>query len=217
MPISRSSPPLISSTSHVHSFLFQFPVLGQCETYLYSVTAVSLETLPYYYPIGLPLSGWCVCVCVCVCARACVLSCVWLFCDPMACSLSGSSVHGILQARSHFLIQGIFPTQGSNWRVDSLPLSHLGRPCVHAKSLQLHLTLCNPMDCNPPGSSVHWFSRQEYWSGLPCSAPWDLPNPWIELTSLAAPALQILYLWPTGEALGSPFQVVKISFNLIPF
>ena len=27
--------------------------------------------------------------------------------------------------------------------------------CVHAKLLPLCLTLCNPMDCSPPGSSVH--------------------------------------------------------------
>ena len=27
--------------------------------------------------------------------------------------------------------------------------------CVHAKSLQLCLTLCNPMDSSPPDSSVH--------------------------------------------------------------
>ena len=27
--------------------------------------------------------------------------------------------------------------------------------CVHAKSLQLCPTLCNPMDCGPPDSSVH--------------------------------------------------------------
>ena len=27
--------------------------------------------------------------------------------------------------------------------------------CVLAKSLQLCLTLCDPMDCNPPGSPVH--------------------------------------------------------------
>ena len=27
--------------------------------------------------------------------------------------------------------------------------------CVHAKLLQLCLTLCNPMDYSPPGSSVH--------------------------------------------------------------
>ena len=26
--------------------------------------------------------------------------------------------------------------------------------CVHAKSLQSCLTLCNPMDCSPSGSSV---------------------------------------------------------------
>ena len=26
---------------------------------------------------------------------------------------------------------------------------------MHAKSLQLCPTLCNPMDCSPPGSSVH--------------------------------------------------------------
>jgi len=45
-------------------------------------------------------------------------SCLTL-CDPMDCSLPGSSVHGILQARvlewgAIFLLQGIFPTQGSN-------------------------------------------------------------------------------------------------------
>ena len=29
------------------------------------------------------------------------------------------------------------------------------RACVCAKSLQLYLTLCNPINCSPPGSSVH--------------------------------------------------------------
>ena len=33
------------------------------------------------------------------------------------------------------------------------------------------------------------FSRQEYWSGLPFPPPWGLPNPRIEPTSLASPAL----------------------------
>ena len=32
---------------------------------------------------------------------------------------------------------------------------------------QLCLTLSNPMNCSLPGSSVHGFSRQEYWSGVP--------------------------------------------------
>ena len=38
-------------------------------------------------------------------------------CDSMDCSPPGSSVHGIFPARipeCHFLLQGIFPTQGSN-------------------------------------------------------------------------------------------------------
>ena len=55
--------------------------------------------------------------------------------------------------------------------------------CVYAKSLQLCPTLCNPMDCSPPGS------RQEYWSGLPCFPPGDLPNTGTEPTSLDSPAL----------------------------
>ena len=33
------------------------------------------------------------------------------------------------------------------------------------------------------------FSRQEYWSGLPCPPPGALPDPGIELKSLASPAL----------------------------
>ena len=41
-------------------------------------------------------------------------------------------------------------------------------------------TLCGSMDCSPPGSSVCGFSRQEYWSGLPCPLPGYLPNPEIE-------------------------------------
>ena len=34
------------------------------------------------------------------------------------------------------------------------------------------------------------FSRQEYWSGLPCPSPWDLPDPGIEPTSLMSPVLE---------------------------
>ena len=33
------------------------------------------------------------------------------------------------------------------------------------------------------------FPRQEYWSGLPFSAPGDLPDPGIEPVSLLSPAL----------------------------
>ena len=73
---------------------------------------------------------------------------------------------------------------------------------VCAKSLQSCPTLCDPIDCSPPGSSVHgnlqarileWVampsSRQEYWSGLPCPPPGDLLDPGIEPASLTSPAL----------------------------
>ena len=58
---------------------------------------------------------------------------------------------------------------------------------MHAQSC---LTLCNPMDCSLPGPSSSWgFSRQVYWSGLPCPPPRDLPDPGIEPASLMSPAL----------------------------
>ena len=52
-------------------------------------------------------------------------------------------------------------------------------PWVLAKSLQLCPAVCNSIDCSPPGSSVHGFSRKEHWSGLPCPSPsavgiWEL-------------------------------------------
>ena len=43
---------------------------------------------------------------------------------------------------------------------------------------QLCPTLCNSVDCR--GSLSPGFSRQEYWSGLPCPSPGDLPGPGIE-------------------------------------
>ena len=52
--------------------------------------------------------------------------------DPMDCSLPGSSVLGIFQAR---VLEWV--------------------PLPAAKSLQSCLTLCDPMDCSLPGSSIH--------------------------------------------------------------
>ena len=67
-------------------------------------------------------------------------SCLTL-CDPMDCILPGSSIHGDFLGKNtgvgcHFLLQGIFKTQGLNphllcllpWQMDSLPLYQLGSP-----------------------------------------------------------------------------------------
>jgi len=72
---------------------------------------------------------------VCLHAQSCLT-----LCNPFNFSPSGSSVHGILLAKKtgvccHFLLQGIFLTQGSNprllcllhWQVDSLPLASSGK------------------------------------------------------------------------------------------
>ena len=46
------------------------------------------------------------------------------------------------------------------------------------------------------------FSRQGYWSGLPCPSPGDFSNPGIEPTSPVSPALQADSL--SSESLGKP-------------
>ena len=51
------------------------------------------------------------------------------------------------------------------------------RPGEHVFVTQSCLTLCNPMACSPPGSSVHGIVQEEYWSGLPFPTPGGLPNP----------------------------------------
>ena len=56
---------------------------------------------------------------------------------------------------------------------------------MHAKSLQSCPTLCDPVDCSLPGSSVHGILlRQEYWNGMLCPPPGDLPYPGIKPISL---------------------------------
>ena len=59
--------------------------------------------------------------------------------------------------------------------------------CMHAKGLQPRRTLCDPMDCSPPGFSVHGILQVRYWIELPHPPPEDLPNPGIERLSPASP------------------------------
>ena len=44
-------------------------------------------------------------------------------------------------------------------------------------------TLCDPMDCSLPGSSVHRISQAKILEWVAISFSRDLPNPGIELTS----------------------------------
>ena len=80
--------------------------------------------------------------------------------DPIDGTPPGSSVPGILQART----------------LEWVAISFFNA-CMHAKSLQSCLTLCNPMDSSPPGSSVHRILQARIPEGLPFLPPGDLPDP----------------------------------------
>ena len=77
--------------------------------------------------------------------------------------------------------------------------------CLHAKSLQLCPTVCDPWTVACQAAPSIGFSRQEYWSGLPCPPPGDLPNPRVEPTSPTAPALQADSLLPSHQGCPDEF------------
>ena len=58
------------------------------------------------------------------------------------------------------------------------------------------------------------FSRQEYWSGLPCPPPGDLPNPGIEPSFLVSPALAGGYWFQIGEGVCQGCILSPCLFNL---
>ena len=81
---------------------------------------------------------------------------------------------------------------------------------MHAKSLQSCPTLYNPVDCSPPGSSVHEILQAKYWSGLPCPPPGDLSIPGIKPRS---PALQADSL--PSEPPGKPRNIRMGSLSIL--
>ena len=85
-------------------------------------------------------SQWVFDLCYLAAAAKSLQSCPTLR-DPVDCSLPGSSVHGDFPGKNtgvdcHFLLQGIFPTQGSNllllrllhWQAGYLLLAPPGKP-----------------------------------------------------------------------------------------
>ena len=68
---------------------------------------------------------------------------------------------------------------------------------------------CNPVDYSPPGSSVHGFYRQEYWSGLLFPSPEDLPDPGFELGSPALQEESLMSQPPTGQSLNSMLELIQ--------
>ena len=119
------------------------------------------------------------------------------FCDPMDCSLAGSSVCGISQARISEWTAIPF-SRGSSPPRDQTRVSCIagrfftaeppGKPlwiCVQFSSVaQLCLTLCDPMNCSTPGLPVPHQLREFtqthiHWVGdaIQPSHPLSSPSP----------------------------------------
>ena len=90
-------------------------------------------------------------------------------------------------------------------------------PCMHAKLLSRVHLFATPgtVACQVPLSMR--FSRQEYWSGLSCPPPGDLPDPgiklpspcigrWIFTTELPEKPQNITLLWPVIKPGPSTWQ-----------
>ena len=90
--------------------------------------------------------GMCVCVCVCVLVAQ---SCLTL-CDPMDCSLLGSSLHGIIQAGILEWVAISF-SRGSSWLRDQTQVS-----CIAGRSFTVW---CKPII----GNQINpWQQRQTF-------------------------------------------------------
>ena len=94
-----------------------------------------------------------------------------------------------------------------------------GSQNVHAKLLQSWLTLCDPMDCSSPSSSVHgllqaWIHGLPWdCCGLPCPTPGDLLDPGIKLSSFTSPLLAGGF-WTT-RAIWEATQEIYVYLNKV--
>ena len=63
------------------------------------------------------------------------------------------------------------------------------------------------------------FSRQEYWNGLPCPSPGDLPDPGIEPTTLMSPALAggFFATSATWETQRNTYWKIKNNFYFLKY
>ena len=136
----------------------------------------------YIYNIIYILCVYVLCVYTHMCCVCSVTQSYWTFCNPMICSLPGSSVHGIFQAGILKWV-AIFYSRGSSLPKDRNCISYvscIGRQilyhCTAEEALYTHIqscpTLCDRMDCSPPGSSIHGIfqARIMEWVGISFSS-----------------------------------------------
>ena len=76
------------------------------------------------------------------------------------------------------------------------------------------LTLCNPMECSPPGSSIHGIlqARILEWVAISFSRGSSRPRDWTQVSHIAGRSFN---LWPTREAHYSLLHVNYFSIYLL--
>ena len=83
---------------------------------------------------------------------------------------------------------------------------HMSHVCLVNRS---HPTTCDPMDCNPPGSSVHGIlqARTLEWVAMPSSRGSSQPKNWTQISHIAGGFFTI---WATREALVSMYIILSL-------
>ena len=76
---------------------------------------------------------------------------------------------------------------------------HYSNMCMHTQSC---LTLCDPMDCSPPGSFVHGISQARIleWVTISFSRGCSWPRDWSHVSYVSALASRFFKHWATWEA-----------------
>ena len=83
-----------------------------------------------------------------ICSAAKSLQSCLILCDPIYGSPTDSPIPGILQART---LEWVVISLSNAWKWKSV-----------SEVAQLCLTLSDPMDCSPPGSSVHALRKPQF-------------------------------------------------------
>ena len=123
--------------------------------------------------------------------------------EPPRLLCSWDSPGNNVRVGCHVLLQRIFPSQWLklcllgllHWQAGSLPLVPPGKP-TSKDVIHSYPTLCNPMDCSPPGSSLHGILQARIlgWVAIPSFRGSSQPRGWTWVFCIAG---RFFIIWAT--------------------
>ena len=118
-------------------------------------------------------------------------------------SLRAQKLYGIIQ---------IITATYMIWKYTAQTLPFYICVFVHAQSLQLCPTLCNPMDCSPPGSSVYGIlqARTLEWVAMPSCRGSSWPR---DQTRISCIARRFFTAEPPGKPSYSPWGLKRVGHD----